>query len=591
MQALPTIDKTNAVPKSRAQFLSWEHDMSTSSNNAAQLALGQISKRLYDVFDGKIDLSNVTQKNDANLKQNFLTRAFAALYLLDAAGISPDEAAHCVCDDGADDGIDAVFVDRRSSKIYFGQSKWKSNTDGGVKLNEFTRFRDGIKRVLEGDWSDTNKALHRFRSDIEAALTTIDVEVIAFFAHTSTENIAENIEEKIQKFVAEQNKYNPTFFRFLEFRIPDAARAARFAARPATIDTQVMLANWGLIHSPYKAIYGHIAAADLDKLFAEYGNRLFAENYRFGIEKSGVNDGIISTATKLPESFWYFNNGITAICDDFTKIAIGGNDTGSGVFDAKKVSIINGAQTVTSLVKARLAGASLDSVRVHMRIISLQNTPDDFADNVTNANNTQNDLNPVDFVAADSNQDRLRQELGKLGRIYVYRRGETVPRSLDEGFDIRFATVALACGSGDLKLATQAKRYISGLWENTKKEPYTTLFHAKTTGAYLLKCVDVLRRVDVILQKHVEAKEKKEKLIAVHGNRFIAFCVFEMLRKLALFGSEAEFVAPGGVEHQTEEITTRVTDYIMKEYSEAYPGNFFKNQEKQTEVFQHIMKQ
>ena len=64
-----------------------------------------------------------------------------------------------------------------------------------------------------------------------------------------------------------------------------------------------------------------------------------------------------------------------------------------------------------------------------------------------------------------------------------------------------------------------------------------------------------------------------------------------MLRKLALFGSEAEFVAPGGVEHQTEEITTRVTDYIMKEYSEAYPGNFFKNQEKQTEVFQHIMKQ
>jgi len=558
--------------------------MTGTVSNAAQIALTQIAARLHDVFDGKIDLSNVAQNDKAAQEQNFLTRAFAALYLMDAAGINSDEAARAVCDDGDDDGIDAIYVDPKSSKIYFGQSKWKSNTEAGLKLAEFTRFRDGIKRVLEGDWTETNKALHRFRIEIEAALKSIDAEVVAFFAHTSTEKIATNIQEKINKFVSEQNVFNEGFLRFVEFSIPEATRAARFAARPATIDTQIMLGNWGLIHFPYKAVYGHVAATDLSLLFEEHGNRLFAENYRFGIEKSSVNNAIAGTAATNPESFWYYNNGITAICDDFSKLPIGGNDTGSGVFDARKVSIINGAQTVTSIARAKAAGASLDSVRVHMRVISLQGTPDDFGMHVTGANNTQNDLNPVDFVAADPNQDRLRRELASLGKRYVYRRGEVQPRP-DEGFDIRIATVALACASKDLKLAAQSKRYISGLWENTKREPYVTLFNEGVSGGYLQKCVDVLRRVDSELERYTQTKEKKEKLIAVHGNRFIAFCVFEWLRKSGSFG-EAESVVPRDiVESATLRITTDVSAYIMREYAEAYPGNFFKNQEKQAEVF------
>lgn len=558
--------------------------MSGNSSNSVQIALMQIATKLKDVFLGKIDLSNVGQKDAAAQEQQFLTRAYAALYLMDVAGLSADEAARSICDDGDDDGIDAVYVDAKSAKIYFGQSKWKSKTDSGIKLSEFTRFRDGIERVLDGDWTDTNKALHRFRIEIESVLTNVDVEVIAFFAHTSTEEIAVNTQEKIAKFVSDQNQYNKGFLRFVEFRIPDATRAARFAARPATIDTNVLLANWGLIHTPYKAVYGHIAAADLSSLFEEYGNKLFAENYRFGIDKSNVNDAIAGTAASRPDSFWYFNNGITAICDDFMKLPIGGNDTGSGIFEARKLSIINGAQTVTSLFRSKQLGASLDAVRVHMRLISLQDTPEDFALNVTSANNTQNDLNPVDFVASDTNQDRLRRELSALGKLYVYRRGEAQPK-FDEGFDIRIATIALACASGDLRLATQAKRYISGLWENTKKEPYTTLFNSSLSGAYLQKCVDVLRRVDIVLDEYIKTKERKEKLVAVHGNRFIAFCVFEELRSRNLFGAKDELVAADVVENITLRLTLETTEYIMGSYSEAYPGNFFKNQEKQAEVF------
>jgi hypothetical protein len=155
------------------------------------------------------------------------------------------------------------------------------------------------------------------------------------------------------------------------------------------------------------------------------------------IEKSDVNEGIAETADKEPSSFWYFNNGVTAICDSFAKKPFGGNQTDSGVFDIQKISVINGAQTIGSLAKAKSSGVNIEDVFVHVRIISLQGTPEGFASSVTRSNNTQNDLNASDFVAFDLNQERLRREAVQLGITYAFRRGEpdrkATPRTIQEG--------------------------------------------------------------------------------------------------------------------------------------------------------------
>ena len=133
-----------------------------------------------------------------------------------------------------------------------------------------------------------------------------------------------------------------------------------------------------------------------------------------------------------------------------------------------RVSVINGAQTISSLSRSLSDGADLTNADIHLRIISLVNTPDSLAVDITTANNTQNDLSPVDFVASDVNQDRLRRECASFGKIYSYRRGEAEPSPAD-GFTIREATIALACASGELRLAVAAKRYISGLWRTRRK--------------------------------------------------------------------------------------------------------------------------
>ena len=187
------------------------------------------------------------------------------------------------------------------------------------------------------------------------------------------------------------------------------------------------------------------------------------------------------------------------------------------------------------MVRAKSEGADLNNVFVHLRIISLAGTPENFATDVTTANNTQNDLSPIDFVAADSHQDRIRREASQLGLIYTYRRGDKDP-SPETGFTIREATIAAACASGELRLAVSAKRYISGLWENTKKEPYTKLFNDNTSAEWLWDAVRIGRSVDNALENKSKSLEGRERLVAVHANRFILFKVFEDLAGKLLVG-------------------------------------------------------
>ncbi|WP_315733964.1 AIPR family protein [Bradyrhizobium sp. SZCCHNR1093] len=301
-----------------------------------------------------------------------------------------------------------------------------------------------------------------------------------------------------------------------------------------------------------------------------------------------MNEGIAETAEKEPANFWYFNNGVTAICDAFAKKPFGGNQTDSGVFDVQKISVINGAQTIGSLAKAKASGVSIDNVFVHIRIISLQGTPEGFASGVTRSNNTQNDLNAADFVAFDPNQERLRREAIQLGITYAFRRGEPDP-PISSGFNIRAATIAAACASGDLKLAVSAKRYISGLWDDIKKEPYTKLFNDSTTAAYLWNIVRLMTAVDAKLAEEAESLEGRERLIAVHGNRFILFCVFTQLdlEKLRQSSIDLDPIKAHCQKLALDKLKA-IIPAINKKFPDAYPGNVFKNQDRQIELLAAI---
>lgn len=555
--------------------------MPSNATASAHIIADQIGGRLHQIFDDLVQIERTGGIDNAQVEQLFLSRSLAALSLMHLSECNASDAAASITDGGKDDGIDAIYVSEGHKKIYLIQSKWLKNNGKGIKLDEFTRFRDGVKRVISLKWDNQNKDLHHRKDIIERVLKDIDVEIVMVFAHTSEHELSLDIASAWSEFLDEQNQYG-AFIRSEVFTLKEAREAARSKTRPEDISVSVMLRHWGRIMDPYKAVYGSVAAQDLVAWIDTHKEKLFAENLRFGIEKSEVNDGIIKTAAESPENFWYYNNGITAICDDFEKSAVGGNDTSSGVFEVSKISVINGAQTITSLMKARDHGSSLDGVSAHMRIISLAQTPENFSIDVTTANNTQNDLSPMDFVAADAAQDRIRREAAQIGLVYSYRRGDHEPGP-ESGFNLRDATISAACASGDLRLAVSAKRYISGLWENTKREPYTRLFNDGTDAAWLWKAVRVARIVDSTLDEISSKTDGRERLVATHANRFVLFHVFQKINPISI---EQE-ISPDFM----KQISTLVEMYfnftftiVELDFPDAYPGNIFKNTERQTEI-------
>ncbi|MBZ5636765.1 MAG: hypothetical protein LAO55_26875 [Acidobacteriia bacterium] len=69
------------------------------------------------------------------------------------------------------------------------------------------------------------------------------------------------------------------------------------------------------------------------------------------------------------------------------------------------------------------------------------------------------------------------------------------------------------------------------LYEDIIKTPYIQLFNAGTTAKQLWYAVGTLREIDAELRQIQTGRSRKEQLIAIHGNRFVAHLIFQKLRR------------------------------------------------------------
>jgi hypothetical protein len=326
---------------------------------------------------------------------------------------------------------------------------------------------------------------------------------------------------------------------------------------------------WGAGH-------GQVDIADIST-WGLFGDHLYHKNIRGFKGSTDVNDSIISTAKDAPDKFLYFNNGITLLCSELEKQPLGGKSRSSGVFDCKGASVVNGAQTVGSIIAALSApAANPTTARVMVRLISLEGCPPDFGFDVTRATNTQNKIEKRDFAALDKEQARLRSDLLlSLGKEYVFRTGDRPP-SPDKGCTLDDATVALACANPDINYCMTAKREVSKLYEDVNGAPYTILFNSSLPALKLWRAVEVLRRVDVFLKNEQSIREGKERLIAIHGNRLMLYLVFKALGPVVLDTDEPD-VEMAKIPQIATNALDKLTAEILTNHSASYAGSLFKN--------------
>ncbi len=170
-------------------------------------------------------------------------------------------------------------------------------------------------------------------------------------------------------------------------------------------------------------------------LFTQHKSSLFTLNIRNYIGDNGTNKAIRATAINSSTDFFSFNNGISALATRITP-----DEHDPRVLICERLSVINGAQTIRSLHKAHLANpVALRDVHVLLRITQFEpkktQREQEFLDNVTKYNNTQNAIKLSDFRSNDRVQLDLRRKFEQLpslgGKKFSYKNKRSGERERD----------------------------------------------------------------------------------------------------------------------------------------------------------------
>ena len=548
----------------------------------SKLHISQVEKRLRDTTLPHVDLTDVSNHGDVQRNQAALTRALAAFVVMNNSDLSAEEAADCVTDGSRDNGIDAIAVLPAEPRMIVVQTKWSETGKGSASLEDMIKFREGLNDLVDLNWARFSNRITDRSQEIEALLMEPTVEIQAIFAHMGANDVAEDVRSRMDRFIEEIN--DPT--DFASFTYLNQAKLHRLLIeeqKAPDIDLSLELSDWGRIEGPQTAVYGHVSGEVVGSWLAIHGHPLLSKNVRVVLPDSEVNSSVLTTISRNPEDFWYFNNGVTVLCDRIVKSPIGGSDRRQGQFTFKGASVVNGAQTVGSLAKAAAHGehTNLASARVMVRFISLEGAPEGFDKKVTRATNTQNRIGGRDFMSLDWQQVRLSEEFSVAGLQYIYRSGETDPPPA-QGCTVVEAAIALACLSATSSLATQAKREVSKLWDDTSKAPYTQLFNASVTYLRVWRAVQVARVVDAKLRDLAKGLEARERGYSIHGNRSLLHLVFRQIEVANIDDPKEVWEEKIKLAETLVEPTLQCLIAVGEEEYGGYLASLFKNTAKTT---------
>lgn len=551
-----------------------------------------IATAVSDRFKAHLNLTDVATAPAHAQETATKTRGLAAFALQSVvADLDAVAAAKHVTDGTEDNGIDALYVDMRDKRIYVVQTKWHDEGTGSINVGDMHKTVSGLRDLTEERFDRFNSKFASILPDVEAALSDPGVTFCLVVAITGASTLAPPVQNVVDDALAEMNEIS----EMLTVRIlglSELHQILREGGAAPKIDIDVTLEGWGSVSEPYAAFYGVVDGASVAKWYLDHGGRLFDDNLRKALGFTSVNSELLETIESEPENFWYFNNGITALCDSVNKTGKGGASRVSGEFVVRGMSIVNGAQTVSSLAeKYKADTTALDSVRIWIRLISLEGCPDEFATDVTRATNTQNVVESRDFLSLDPTQQRLQDDIRlSLGKRYVFKRGEVAPDPND-GCTVSDALVALACANSDSTLAVLAKSAVGRL-EDRRGRYYPRLFRNSTTAFEVWQSVQIHRAIERRLLQLRAVSQGKKKAVAMQGNRMVAHAVFQKIR--ATHDLTREISEPqwssllGEVPDLTGTVLDVLSDHVEKAYSSNYVTSLFKNAAKCAHISTHL---
>lgn len=559
------------------------------------LHINQISTKIKELFINHIDTTDIGIE-DAQRETKIITRCLAAYAVYNTIECTEQQAGQSVVDGGDDNGIDAIFYSPTNRKMIIVQSKWSKDGSGEPESAGVAKFCTGIKDLFNLKFERFNRKVKQKQNEIEIALGEYDTKFELIFIDTCTaSSLSIHSSRHITDLLNEMNntgeENSETLVSFDRLNQNKVHSSLAQSAGNSAIDIELGLTNWGIVSDPYRAYYGMVSGGEIMQWWRSHNTRLFEKNIRQVLGTTDVNDEIEKTLHERPELFWYFNNGITIIAESITKSAVGGGTRDLGSFKLTNIAIVNGAQTVSTIGKygtANTTSDNLDRVKVPIRMIQLNETPENFDKEITKCNNRQNRIENRDFVSQDPEQLRIKTELLIDGIDYNIMRSETFQFS-DKSFDLIEATACLACSSGKTTLAVQAKGGIGKYFETLDRGIYKELFNTSVSGYFVFNSVKIVRKIEAILRSKASELGRasgRDYGILVHGNRMIALKTITELNIKSQLNNIDFTIDDSLLENKVIDVVARMNEFLNTNYPDNILGTLFKNSTKCTSLIE-----
>jgi hypothetical protein len=306
--------------------------------------------------------------------------------------------------------IDIAFEDENNKLLVLAQTKFVSisaNPDiEESEVHDFFRRHEILH--TQDDWviEHASEELYDLISNYRDKLKT-GWKVTFYFISTGTASV--RIKQLVRTLDDQAKELTPT----VSFDLYDFYALKELYVRSKSLEASisefvdVQFADGATLSkkAPHRTLLSFVKGNTLVNLYRKEKDSLFAYNVRSFMGKR-VNKDIVDTARERPAGFYYFNNGVSAIC---TKI----EEKGKNHFRFYNFQIINGAQTVGSLSAVRDLSAECE-VLLRVTEGASVKTEKGFNADIIRYNNTQNIVKASDFRSNDPIQLWLEDRFQRL---------------------------------------------------------------------------------------------------------------------------------------------------------------------------------
>ena len=355
---------------------------------------------------------------------------FVAWYLRNIHMRDMNETREDVTDGADDKQIDAVVVDDNTNTIYIIQGKFigQKSVDGEPLrevLSSWIQLRD-LVRLQE----NCNDRLKRKLGEVSIALED-DYDIV--FELITTGKLSSSASDDLAAFqarLAEADEFPASLHLIDEEELKVRYDMALDRENPI-INHSICLTNVEHLKTEIAGAKVILAALPLKECLRLPGIKdgtLFQKNVRQSLGLSNrVNKGIKSSIFHSSKDFFFFHNGVTAICNklEFKK---------GDMVHLKSLSVVNGCQSLNTILSCSEKVKLLDDAFIMFRFYEIPQR--DRADKISINTNSQSAVKPRDLRSNDKRVLGLKKSYEqRYPRGYlITKRGEEAPADRDQNF-------------------------------------------------------------------------------------------------------------------------------------------------------------